>query len=157
MNNTIDISDNKILKLTNVITILADVRNIVEFNRIAENLNNYIKSKGATPIGPIIQKTVYDVNDDGQLEIRFYLMRQSNNYIHGIESPYEIQPVLRVPKCMYAHYIGPESKLKLAYDKIEIVAFENNIELSNERYTILVDNQEDKVVTDVFVQKKIEE
>ena len=44
-------------------------------------MENYIKSKGATPIGPLIQKTEYSVNEEGQLDIKVYLMRQTNTFI----------------------------------------------------------------------------
>ena len=33
-------------------------------------MDNYLKSKGATPIGPLIQKTEYSVNEEGQLDIK---------------------------------------------------------------------------------------
>ena len=55
---------------------------------------------------------------------------------------------------MYARYIGPEETLKFAYDKISIIAFEEDIDLSTENYTILVDQQDDDIVADVFIQKK---
>ena len=48
-------------------------------------------------------------------------------------------------------------KLKLAYDKINVTAFEENIELSNENYTIFVDQHEDNIVADIFVEKKTDE
>lgn len=150
----IDISKNKCLKLTNVISALVEAENLVEFNALVDKINNYILSKGALPIGPIIQKTEYVVNDEGQMDVRFYLMRQSNNFIHSVELPYKIDSVIRVPDCMYARYIGPEETLKFAYDKISIIAFEEDIDLSTENYTILVDQQDDDIVADVFIQKK---
>ena len=120
-------------------------------------MDNYIKSKGVTPIGPLIQKTEYSVNDEGQLDIKVYLMRQANNFIHNVEAPYTMESVLRVRNCMYARYTGPEEKLKLAYDKINVTAFEEDIELSNSNYTIFVDKQDDNIVADIFVEKKTDE
>lgn len=120
-------------------------------------MENYIKSKGATPIGPLIQKTEYSVNEEGQLDIKVYLMRQANTFIHNVEAPYNMESVLRVRNCMYARYTGPEEKLKLAYDKINVTAFEEDIELSNTSYTIFVDKQDDNIVADIFVEKKTDE
>ena len=120
-------------------------------------MDNYIKSKGVTPIGPLIQKTEYSVNDEGQIDIKVYLMRQANNFIHNVEAPYTMESVLRVRNCMYARYTGPEEKLKLAYDKINVTAFEEDIELSNSNYTIFVDKQDDNIVADIFVEKKTDE
>ena len=73
-------------------------------------MENYIKSKGGTPIGPLIQKTEYSVNEEGQLDIKVYLMRQANNFIHNVEAPYTMESVLRVRNYMYARYTGPEEK-----------------------------------------------
>jgi hypothetical protein len=127
------------------------------FSSAIIKMENYIKSKGAMPIGPIIQKTAYSVNEEGQFDIRLYLMRQTNNYINHVQEPYKMESILRVRNCMYAHYIGPEEKVKFAYDKINVTAFEEDIELSNENYTIFVDQQDDNIVADVFVEKKTNE
>ena len=57
MNNRIEIKINKILKLTNAliqdVDIKCDNRN-VEHSII--QMDNYLKSKGATPIGPSFRK-----------------------------------------------------------------------------------------------------
>lgn len=149
----IDISHNKSLKLTNVVIVSVEAESLVDYNRVVEGINNYIKSKGASPIGPLIQKTEYNINEEGQIDIHVYLMRQANTYIHSMEAPYRIKSLIRVPDCMYARYVGPEEKMSLAYNKINIVAFEEDIALSNENYTILVDRQEDDIVADVFIRK----
>lgn len=155
--SVIKISNTKILKLTNVITQEIDIIENFDFITKVTQIENYIKSKGATPIGPLIQKTLYHINDEGQLEIKVYLMRQANNFIHNVEPPYTMESVLRVKNCMYARYTGPEEKLKFAYDKINLTAFEEDIELSNESYTIFVDKQDDNIIADVFVEKKVNE
>ena len=120
-------------------------------------IENFLKSKGAIPIGPLIQKTEYNVTDEGKLDIKITLMRQANNFIHNVEAPYTMESVLRVKDCMYAHYTGPEEKLKLAYDKINVTAFEEGIELGNTSYTVFVDKLDDNIVADVFVEKKTNE
>ena len=68
-----------------------------------------------------------------------------------------MESLIRVRNCMYAHYVGPEEKLKLAYDKINVTAFEEDIELLNENYTIFVNQQDDELVADIFVEKKSDE
>lgn len=148
---------NKILKITNVLIFEMYLGEGTDINKLVFQMENYIKSKGATPIGPLIQKTSYHINDEGQLEIKVYLMRQANNFIHNVEPPYTMESVLRVKNCMYARYTGPEEKLKFAYDKINLTAFEEDIELSNESYTIFVDKQDDNIIADVFVEKKVNE
>lgn len=154
----ISINLTKTLKLTNVMIDKFDSRNNnINIENVIVQMDNYIKFKGTIPIGPLIQKTEYNVNDEGQLDIKISLMRQANNFIHNVEPPYTMESVLRVKNCMYARYTGPEEKLKLAYDKINVTAFEEGIELSNTSYTIFVDKQDDNIVADIFVEKKTDE
>lgn len=157
MSNSIIINHAKTLKLTNVLVCKVDIKNNEDLNNVIFKMENYIKSKGAMPIGPLIQKTSYNINEEGQLDIQLFFMRQSNNFIHNVEEPYKMESIIRVRNCMYARFIGPDEKLKLAYDKINVTAFEEDIELSNENYTIFVDQQDDDIVADIFVEKKSDE
>lgn len=155
--NKIQISSNKVLKLTNVLIRKIDIQEEIELSLMVSKMDSYIKSKGAVPVGPLIQKTSYSVDDEGKIDVQLFFMRQSNNFIHNVEEPYKMESLIRVRNCMYARYIGPEEKLKFAYDKINVTAFEEDIELSDENYTIFVDQQDDNIVADVFVEKKSNE
>lgn len=155
--NKIMMSMNKTLKITNVLIQEMDLQTENVIDNEVLKMENYIRSKGAMPIGPLIQKTSYSINEEGQLDVQLFFMRQSNNFIHNVEEPYKMESLIRVRNCMYARYIGPEEKLNYAYDKINVTAFEEDIELSNENYTIFVDKQDDDIIADVFVEKKSNE
>ena len=150
----IELSTNKSLKLMNVLSLEIELNQDFDLGTTVVKMDNYLKSKGAMPIGPLIQRTVYSINENQQLEIHAYLMRQTNNFIHNIEAPYKMEPVIRIRNCMYAHYVGPEEKLELAYDKINVTAFEEDITVANENYTIFIEKQDDNIVADIFVEKK---
>lgn len=149
--------ENKTLKLTNIIKyiILVNEKDIDLITSI-EQINSYIKIKGAQQVGPLIQYSRVFTNENNELDMEIILMLQCNNYIHNVETPYSMESVIRVPNCMYCRYIGPEDKLKFAYDKIHLEAFENDIELEDCSYTIFVDrNEEDETITaDVFIPRK---
>lgn len=157
MSNKIDISNNKTLKLTNVLSRKIEMEKNVSLQVSAEQMINYLKTHGAMPIGPLIQKTVYHINEGGMLEVELYLMQQANNFLHKTEIPFSMEPVVRVRNCMYAHYTGPEEKLKFAYDKINVTAFEADIALSNASYTIFLQGQDGEITADVFVETKTDE
>lgn len=157
MSNKIDIAMNKTLKLTNVLACKIEMNKSAAFQIAAEQMINYLKTHGAMPIGPLIQKTVYNISDDGKLEIELYLLQQANNFLHKTEPPFTMESVVRVRYCMYAHYTGPEEKLKLAYDKINVTAFEEDIALSNVSYTIFLNGQDGNMTADVFVETKTDE
>jgi len=154
--NKLTTSQAKILKLTNVLKykILISDENF-DFNVAIEQMQSYIKAKGAMQIGPLIQYTNPHVNENGEMDIDIILMLQCNNYIHSVEQPYSMESVIRVPNCMYCRYIGPEDKLKFAYDKIGVEAFENDIDLKGSSYTIFVDrkDEEETMVADVFMER----
>ena len=152
--NKIELAYNKTLKLTNVLIVEIEMNEELNIDREITQMENFIKSKGALPVGPLIQKTAYETNESGEAVIKVYLMRQANNFIHKTESPYTMESIIRARNCFYVRYTGPEEKIKFGYDKINVDAFEKEIELANESYTIFVDKQDDTIVADIFVEKK---
>ena len=156
--NTITLSEHKILKLQNVLSVQVDLESESDelFDIEINKLNTYIQTHGAKQIGPLIQATSFEIKDDGAVDIKMQFMLQTDNFIHNVEPPYKMDSILRVKNCLYARYIGPEDKLKFSYDKLGVYAFENDIELDGCNYTIYVDrNEEDEtMVADVFMPVK---
>lgn len=153
--NKIDISYNKKLKLMNPFILQV---NLEEENQnldvLVQQMESAIRAKGAQPIGPLIQYTEVIVGEDGEGEIVLKLIRQSDKYINHVESPYKMESVLEVSGCMYARFQGPEEKLTLAYHKLNVIAFEEEIALKNSNYTIFVDgDDEGNITADVFIEK----
>lgn len=147
----------KILKLQNVLKSKIDLENQdMDLAVLVEKMQSYIKVKGAVQIGPLIQQTRTFVNEEEELDMEIILMLQCNHFINSVEKPYSMESVLRVTDCMYCRYMGPEEQLKIAYDKINVEAFENDIELEGESYTVFVDENEEEgtIVADVFVPKE---
>ena len=58
---------------------------------------------------------------------------------------------------MYVRYTGPESMLKFAYDKIHLTAFEEDIKLKGDSYTIFVNQIDDNIVADIFMEREQDE
>lgn len=107
MSDKLKLSYNKTLKLSNVIMREVVLSEANELDKQVLQMENYIKSKGAMPIGPLIQKTKYLINEEGQLDVKIYLMWQSNNYLTHVEIPYKTESIIRVQNCMYVRYTGP--------------------------------------------------
>lgn len=154
--NKLQFHPNKVLKLTNVLKyklIISDEQ--FDFNVAIQQMQSYIKVKGAMQIGPLVQYTRTFMNEAGELDVEIVMMLQCNNFIHNVESPYSMEAVIRVPEALYCRYMGPEGKLKYAYDKINLEAFENDIKLGDCNYTIFVShNEEEDIMTaDVFMPR----
>ena len=148
--------NNKVLKLTNVLKykILLNDESF-DFNVAIEQMQSYIRTKGAMQIGPLIQYTRAFLNENNEMDMEIVMMLQCNNYIHSVEQPYSMESVIRVPNALYCRYTGPETSLKFAYDKINVEAFEQDIKLADCNYTIFLDNnqEEDITIADVFVPR----
>ena len=148
----IQIADHKTLKLTNV-----DSRRIQpeEFNNmqiVLTQLHNFIKSSGAQPLGPIIQCVKIPAGPNPQPEV--YMMQQATQLIPRMETGYTMDAVLRVRNCLYAHYVGPMSQSGLASQKLNIMAFEHELELTGTVYTVFVNQDDDEGVVDTFMETK---
>lgn len=152
-NKKIQISYNKILKLTNVLIKEINLEEGQSLDKEILQIDNFLRNKGAQPIGPLIQYTYIDAGRDGEVKLTIKLLRQSNTFIHNIEAPYKMESVIRVKNCMYARFNGAESKLKYAYDKINLIAFEEDIPLKGDSYTIFVNSNEDGIISDVFMER----
>ena len=153
----INISTNKTLKLNNVLkyVIYLSQADTITFDNEINKMISFINNRGAKQIGPLIQFSDIHINGD-ECDICMQFMLQADNYIHNVEPPYQMESVVRVKNCLYAHYTGPEEKLKFAYDKLGVYAFENDIELQGCNYTVYVDRNEesDTIVADVFMPVK---
>ena len=91
MKNEIIFSENKTLLLKNAIildTSFSEGENAPNIAVIVSKMDSYIKSRGAVPVGPLIQKNQITVNEEGILEIRVFLIRQTNTFIRSVEKPY---------------------------------------------------------------------
>ncbi|NCC86299.1 MAG: hypothetical protein EOM05_00315 [Clostridia bacterium] len=149
------LKDNMCLKLNNVLCVNVDKEELIYVDKIVDKMGNFIVANGYKAIGPLVQYTSTKTNDSGEADILFRFMRQSSGYVHKIEKPYRIESQIKVANCMYCRYIGTEDKLRFAYDKINLTAFENDISLNGDSYTVFVDCNEDDgtIIADVFMQR----
>ena len=149
--NPIQVSESKTLKLTNVLSRRIMPEELQNIGTIVMQMDNFIKSQNALPIGPLVQHVQVTLGPKPEAQI--YLMRQANQLITKIDPQYHMDAVLRVKDCLYAHYTGPMAKSELAAQKLNILAFENDIKLKNSSYTIFVNQDDDDAVVDVFMEK----
>mgnify|MGYP000787200018 CR=1 FL=1 len=148
----IQVAENKTLKLTNVLARKIDASELGNLGVILTQMQNFMKSNGAQPIGPLVQAVKMGTGPDHVPEL--YMMQQATQMITQMEPGYHMDAVLRVKNCLYAHYTGPMSHNQLATAKLQIMAFENDIKLTGDNYTIYVNQDDDDAVIDVFMETK---
>ena len=150
--NEIKTAENKTLKLTNVLARHILPEELGNMSVILTQMQNFMKSNGAQPIGPLVQCVKIGTGPDHTPEL--YMMQQATQMITAMEPGYHMDAVLRVKNCLYAHYTGPMSQSQLASAKLQIMAFENDIKLTGDTYTIYVNQDDDDGVMDVFMETK---
>ena len=124
----IQVAENKTLKLTNVLARKID----------------------ASELGNLGVKFTSGPNPEPQI----YFMMQVNQLIPRLEPGYEQDAVLRVKGCLYAHFTGPMDHSSLASQKLNIYAYEHEIELTGTTYSIYVNQDSENGVMDVFMETK---
>lgn len=150
----IPVSDNKTLKLSNAcIYEIAGESDFYNLDKIIAQMENYMKAKGALPIGPFVQYTSIQIDDAGEPQTTIRLIRQSNKYIANVEPPYKMESVLRCKNCLFARFEGEEDKLEMAFNKLNVIAYEEGIPLTGVTYTVFTSKSKDVFSADVFMEK----
>ena len=143
-------SENRTLKLVNVLSYqmnLEEMESMEQFAVAIEKMQNYIKVKGTKQIGPLVQYQKLSKFEENKLVVDIIFLLQCESFIHNVESPYEMKSMIKIPNCMYCRYSGLENNLNYAYDKIKLEAFENDITLAEESYTVYVNSDEEENAT----------
>ena len=148
----IKVAENKTLKLTNVLSREIHPEEMASLPVVLTQMHNFIKSNGAQPLGPLVQCIKLPAGPNPQPEI--YMMQQATQMITQMEPGYHMDAVLRVKNCLYAHYTGPMAYSQLASSKLQILAFEKDLKLTGDNYTIFVSQDDDDAVVDVFMETK---
>ena len=148
----IQVAENKTLKLTNVLARKIDASELGNLGVILTQMQNFMKSNGAQPIGPLVQAVKMGTGPDHVPEL--YMMQQATQFIGQMEQDYHMDAILRVKNCLYAHYTGPMPESQLASYKLQVHAFENEQKLTGTSYTIYVNQDDDDAVIDVFMETK---
>ena len=96
--NEILVSESKTLKLTNVLSRRIMPEEFPNINLIVTQMENFVRSHGAQPIGPLVQHIL--VTKGPKPEAQMYLLRQANQMITRLDPQYHMDAVLRVKNCL---------------------------------------------------------
>ena len=142
----------KTLKLSHVLIKEVNVGSDENEAVILEQMENYIKSKSAVPVGPLIQYAGAHAAADGSMELTVRYLRQLSKQINCNDSDYRFQDEIAVNHCLYIRFVGREEHLRLAYDKLNLYAYEEELKTRGDAYSVFVSQTDDIMVTDVFME-----
>lgn len=152
----IEFRENKILKLTNVLSRRVPTNELMSQDKQVGMLMNWIKAKGYQTVGPLIMYStgITGTDADGQPIIDSRVMIQLNTSNVRLEIPYKFEKEVRVQNCLLARFNDEAEKLQFATNKLTLYAYENDLELTGETYVVLMEQQENKLFADVFMPLK---
>lgn len=146
----------KSMRLNNVIGFEAQVDNPkFDMEMMLLKMQSYVKTRGTNQIGPLVQHMRLNTTEQGEIRVQEEFLFQCSDFISDPEPPFYSKESISVRNAMYSRFVGPQDKLKYAFDKIYLEAFEDDIELNGENYVIFVNNDDsDHRMIDVFVPKR---
>lgn len=148
MNKEILIEENKILKLKNVL--------MREFKLDEEPLDkklymfeSYLKMHKIETFGPLIIKTHIEGTDTPNLIISVLVQTKEEN--PTIIRPYSFTSEVKVGPCLFSRFIGEEENAGIAQSKLQVYAYEKNIVLGSESYSVYKTQTAEYSEIDTFV------
>jgi hypothetical protein len=120
-------------------------------------LLTWIKTKGYEVVGPLIMYSSGTIGADSEnkpiIDSKVMVQLKQNNI--SLELPYYFEKEIRIENCLLARFNDNAEKLQFATIKLQLYAYENDIELSGETYIIMIKQEEENVLADVFMPVKM--
>lgn len=145
----IDVYENKTLKLTNVLCKDMIQAQSMGFEKSIQMLKAYAMSNMAQTRGPLISYTKPEDESDqiAKVDIMFQLEQEIPT-----SASYSFKKEVFVPNCLMGRFCGKEEDIHFVYKKLVVHAFENDIDLIGDNYTVFVEKKESGYITaDVFM------
>ena len=116
--------------------------------------SNRLKTNGISIRGPAIVKFGLKRNEPDFSITREVFFQSTYKPGDKLPSNCESKGDMKIGPCMYARVSGEGDNSRYAYEKISVHAYENEIELSGESYMVMLEDEENKIVIDIFIPIK---
>ncbi|AIZ57031.1 hypothetical protein Mpt1_c11690 [Candidatus Methanoplasma termitum] len=148
MVHTIDIKNEKYLVTKQVVFMSID--NAFQMGTSVNTFATKLKAYRLSVTGPPIIRGRVDFNG-GEVLIKKDIMLQFVGNPVTLPKEFEWKEHLKIGPCVYARFRGREENLIFASQKISVYAYENEIELKKESYTVYVEKTNVAVTIDIFI------
>lgn len=141
----------KILKLSNCIIRNCMENELVNTGKIKYMFENYLKNNGLKQVGPnIVYSSLKFENDRPQIITSLLVQIENDNKL-VLDKPYIFEKEVVVEKCLFAEFKGNIKYLPLAYQKMEVYAYENDLILKGDKYTVYLMEDSTNTIVHVFM------
>ncbi|MCL2296332.1 MAG: hypothetical protein FWC29_04540 [Methanomassiliicoccaceae archaeon] len=144
----IDIQSKKYLVLEQTVSIQAD--GAVDTGALINSSRTKLKAHHLSTIGPPIIWEKIDF-DGKKVTLGRKIILQCLGDATKIPTGFERGEKLKIGPCIYARFVGKEEDLIFASHKACVYAYENEIQLKKESYTVYVEKNNDVAMIDIFM------
>lgn len=95
-------------------------------------IQNHIKLYGKSIVGPLISHFYSSIDTDGNIQNNMELIVQLDSPHFILDVNYEFKKQLKVSNCLCASFYDTEENIRFAYLKLNVYAFENQLNLQRE-------------------------
>jgi hypothetical protein len=148
----IEIRENKTLALSKALSRSIPIEEIGDLTNRANMMINWISAKGYNQVGPLILRS--GRLSENEEESGCSLILQLNEFNVKADHSYKFEREIKVKNCLFARFDDEKDKIQFASMKLMLHAYENDLELTGETYTVFVKQDGDSVIADVFMPIK---
>lgn len=151
----IEIKINKKLKLKTVLNKNINNINLQIIQVEISKFINLLKTLKVNTFGPlIIRNKGVKISEEGSITADYDLYIQAHDYKQYKKS-FNILDEVIVDNCLYARFEGKPEYLQLAFNKLEIYEYEEDIITRGDIYMVSLEDSEDHIVMDIFKPVKM--
>lgn len=147
--NEIKIAEKKNVTFNNVLSRRLEAIDEESVDKSSKMFESYVKREGLTPYGPlIVRETTKLVGKE--IDQKSEMLIQVKEAPSNVADPYAFEPKVRLEGCLMARFIGPLDKMHMAYSKMQVYAYEHDINLGPVNYTVLSKGENGEFTADIF-------
>lgn len=151
----IEIRENKKLILKKVINKSLDLIPLENLDTEINRFYNNIQALKAQVFGPlIIRNKGMKISDDGQITSDYDLYIQAHDY-KQYKNQFNVLDEVVVEYCLYTRFEGKPEYIQLAFNKLEIYEYEEDIITRGDVYMVSLEDSQDYIIMDIFKPVKM--
>lgn len=149
--NKMEVIEGKTLKLNHVLIRRISAEEMADLQKISMMFQSFAKANNYTQYGPMILHSLIELKDGNPVQV-MELMGQIREAPESVQAPYTFTEQIRIENCLFVRYHGSMAKLSIAYQKLGVYCYENDLSTNGETYTIFLESKMNNITADIFTE-----